>query len=101
MRTGGVLIAPYAPSRSAKGGPPFTVATLLRMHFLQQGFNLPEQAMQEAPYDTPKSALVQQLEQTKARIRVWTERPFRPISAAARVRQGQVPGTGQEPPPAG
>lgn len=71
------------------------------MHFLQQGFNLPEQAMQEAPYDTLKSALVQQLEQPKARIRVWTERPFRPISAAARVRQGQVPGTGQEPPPAG
>ena len=69
MRTGGALIAPYAPSRSAKGGPPFTVATLLRMHFLQQGFNLPEQAMQEAPYDTPKSALVQQLEQPKARIR--------------------------------
>ena len=101
MRTGGALIAPYAPSRSAKGGPPFTVATLLRMHFLQQGFNLPEQAMQEAPYDTLKSALVQQLEQPKARIRVWTERPFRPISAAARVRQGQVPGTGQEPPPAG
>ena len=26
------------------------------MHFLQQGFNLPEQAMQEAPYDTLKSA---------------------------------------------
>ena len=45
------------------------MATLLRMHFLQQGFNLPEQAMQEAPYDTPKSALVQQLEQPKARIR--------------------------------
>ena len=99
MRTGGALIAPYAPSRSAKGGPPFTVATLLRMHFLQQGFNLPEQAMQEAPYDTLKSALVQQLEQPKARIRVWTERPFQPISAAARVRQGQVPGTSQKPPP--
>ena len=30
--------------------------------------------MQEAPYDTLKSALVQQLEQPKARIRAWTER---------------------------
>ena len=48
------LIAPYAPSRSAKGGrPPFAVATMLRIHFLQQWFNLSDPAMEEALYDTP------------------------------------------------
>ncbi len=48
------LIAPYAPTRSTKGGrPPFPVATLLRIHFLQQWFNLSDPAMEEALYDTP------------------------------------------------
>jgi IS5 family transposase len=48
------LIAPYAPSRSTKGGrPPFAVATMLRIHFLQQWFNLSDPAMEEALYDTP------------------------------------------------
>jgi len=48
------LIAPFAPARSAKGGrPPFPVETLLRIHFLQQWFNLSDPAMEEALYDTP------------------------------------------------
>ena len=48
------LIAPYAPSHSTKGGrPPFAVATMLRIHFLQQWFNLSDPAMEEALYDTP------------------------------------------------
>jgi len=48
------LIAPFAPARSAKGGrPPFAVETLLRIHFLQQWFNLSDPAMEEALYDTP------------------------------------------------
>ena len=35
------LIAPYAPTRSTKGGrPPFPMATLLRIHFLHQWFSL-------------------------------------------------------------
>ena len=48
------LVAPHAPSRSTKGGrPPFAVATMLRIHFLQNWFNLSDPAMEEALYDTP------------------------------------------------
>jgi len=48
------LIAPHAPTRSTKGGrPPFAVETMLRIHFLQQWFNLSDPAMEEALYDTP------------------------------------------------
>ena len=48
------LIAPHAPSPGAKGGrPPFAVQTMLRIHFLQQWFNLSDPAMEEALYDTP------------------------------------------------
>ena len=48
------LIAPHAPARSPRGGrPPFAVETLLRIHFLQQWFNLSDPAMEEALYDTP------------------------------------------------
>ncbi|WP_439590555.1 IS5 family transposase [Hydrogenophaga sp.] len=47
------LIAPYAPALGAKGGrPPFAVQTMLRIHFLQQWFNLSDPAMEEALYDT-------------------------------------------------
>jgi IS5 family transposase len=48
------LIAPHASTRSTKGGrPPFPVETMLRIHFLQQWFNLSDPAMEEALYDTP------------------------------------------------
>ena len=48
------LIAPHAPQPGAKGGrPPFAVATMLRIHFLQNWFNLSDPAMEEALYDTP------------------------------------------------
>jgi hypothetical protein len=48
------LIAPHAPTRKPKGGrPPFAVATLLRIHFLQEWFNLSDPAMEKALYDTP------------------------------------------------
>jgi len=48
------LIAPHAPAPGAKGGrPPFAVETLLRIHFLQQWFNLSDPSMEEALYDTP------------------------------------------------
>ena len=47
------LIAPHAPTRNAKGGrPSFAVETMLRIHFLQQWFNLSDPAMEEALYDT-------------------------------------------------
>ena len=46
------LIAPHAPAAGAKGGrPPFAVETMLRIHFLQQWFNLSDPAMEEALYD--------------------------------------------------
>jgi len=48
------LIAPYTPKPGAKGGrPPFAVETMLRLHFLQQWFNLSDPGMEEALYDTP------------------------------------------------
>lgn len=48
------LIAPHAPAPGAKGGrPPFAVEAMLRIHFLQQWFNLSDPAMEEALYDTP------------------------------------------------
>lgn len=47
------LIAPHAPAPGAKvGRPPFAVPTMLRIHFLQQWFNLSDPAMEEALYDT-------------------------------------------------
>ena len=46
------LITPHAPAPGAKGGrPPFAVETMLRIHFLQQWFNLSDPAMEEALYD--------------------------------------------------
>ena len=46
------LIAPHAPAPGAKGGrPPFAVETMLRIHFVQQWFNLSDPAMEEALYD--------------------------------------------------
>ena len=46
------LIAPHAPTPGAKGGrPPFAVETMLRIHFVQQWFNLSDPAMEEALYD--------------------------------------------------
>ena len=48
------LIAPHAPQPGTKGGrPPFAVDTMLRIHCLQQWFNLSDPAMEEALYDTP------------------------------------------------
>ncbi len=48
------LIVPHAPTPGARGGrPPFAIETILRIHFLQQWFNLSDSAMEEALYDTP------------------------------------------------
>lgn len=47
------LIATHAPQPGPQGGrPPFAVDTMLRIHFLQQWFNLSDPAMEEALYDT-------------------------------------------------
>ena len=46
------LIAPYAPE-GRKGRPPFALATMLRIHFMQQWFTLSDPAMEEALHDMP------------------------------------------------
>ena len=45
-------ISPRAPAPGAKGGrPPFAVETMLRIHFIQQWFNLSGPVLEEALYD--------------------------------------------------
>jgi IS5 family transposase len=46
------LVTPYAPE-GKKGRPPFAVATMLRIHFMQQWFTLSDPAMEEALHDVP------------------------------------------------
>lgn len=46
------LIAPHAP-RARTGRPPFELASMLRIHFLQQWFGLSDVAMEEALFDVP------------------------------------------------
>ena len=46
------LIAPYYP-QSRTGRPPFSLETMLRIHFMQQWFTLSDPAMEEAFFDTP------------------------------------------------
>ena len=46
------LIEPHAPAGKT-GRPPFAVATMLRIHFMQQWFGLSDPAMEEALHDVP------------------------------------------------
>ena len=46
------LVAPFAPE-GRRGRPPFAVATMLRIHFMQQWFGLSDPAMEEALHDVP------------------------------------------------
>ena len=46
------LIAPYY-SEGCNGRPPFALESMLRVHFLQQWFNLSDPAMEEAFFDIP------------------------------------------------
>lgn len=46
------LIAPYYPE-GGTGRPPFSLLTILRVHFMQQRFTLSDPAMEEAFFDTP------------------------------------------------
>ena len=46
------LIAPYAPE-GRRGRLLFSVATVLRSHFMQQWFTLSDPAMEEALHDVP------------------------------------------------
>ena len=46
------LIAPHYPE-GRNGRPPFSLETMLRIHFMQQWFTLSDPAMEEAFFDTP------------------------------------------------
>ena len=46
------LIAPYYPE-GRTGRPPFSLETMLRVHFMQQWFTLSDPAMEEAFFDMP------------------------------------------------
>ena len=47
------LIAPHYPALGRPGRQPYALATMLRIHFLQQWYALSDPAMEEALYDTP------------------------------------------------
>lgn len=55
------LIAPYYTERK-KGRPPFSLATMLRTHFLQQWFTLSEPSMEETFFDVPLHREIDQLQ---------------------------------------
>ena len=46
------LIAPHCP-QGRTGRPPFSLETMLRIHFMQQWFTLSDSGMEEAFFDTP------------------------------------------------
>ena len=56
------LIAPYYP-QGRTGRPPFSLQTMLRVHFMQQWFTLSDPGMEEAFFDTPLLREFAQLEE--------------------------------------
>ena len=56
------LIAPCYPEGKT-GRPPFSLMTMLRIHFMQQWFTLSDPAMEEAFFDTPLYREFAQLEE--------------------------------------
>ena len=46
------LVEPHSP-RAKTGRPPFPIATMLRIHFMQQWFGMSDPAMEEALFDVP------------------------------------------------
>jgi len=56
------LIAPHYPE-GLTGRPPFSLETMLRIHFMQQWFTLSDPGMEEAFFDTPMLREFAQLEE--------------------------------------
>jgi IS5 family transposase len=56
------VIAPYYPEGKT-GRPPFSLHTMLRVHFMQQWFTLSDPGMEEAFFDTPLYREFAQLEE--------------------------------------
>ena len=47
------LIAPHYPKMGQRGRQPYPLATMLRIHFLQQWYALSDPGMEEALYEMP------------------------------------------------
>ncbi len=47
------LVEPHLPEAGRRGQQPFAAETMLRIHFMQQWFNLSDPAMEEALHDVP------------------------------------------------
>jgi len=61
------LVEPHCP-RAKTGRPPFAVATLLRIHYMQQWFGLSDPAMEEALHDVPLYREFARLDDAAARL---------------------------------
>jgi len=62
------LIEPVYGKKSGVGRPPFALASMLRIHFLQQWFALSDPAMEEALFDVPLFREFAQLPTGAARL---------------------------------
>jgi IS5 family transposase len=62
------LIEPVYGKKSGVGRPPFALASMLRIHFLQQWFALSDPAMEEALFDVPLFREFAQLPSGVARL---------------------------------
>ena len=104
------LIAPYY-SEGRNGRPPFAPETMLRVHFMQQWFNLSDPAMEEAFFDTPlyrefaqldafgrlpdESTILRfrhRLEKHKLADQILARAPVSGDQAPVRIHQGALPG---------
>ena len=64
------LIEPHYPKASKKGGrPPYPLATMLRIHLLQQWYSLSDPAMEEALIEVPTMRRFAGIELISDRIR--------------------------------
>ncbi|THT94754.1 transposase, partial [Lampropedia puyangensis] len=63
-----VALVQFHQSVKGHGRPSFAIETMLRIHFLQQWFNLSDPAMEEALYDTPLFSHFAQLDAGMSRL---------------------------------
>ncbi|AFY27341.1 IS5 family transposase [Cyanobium gracile] len=63
------LIKPYYPKTSSKGGrPPYPLATMLRIHLMQQWYSLSDPAMEDALIEVPTMRRFAQIDMISDRI---------------------------------
>ncbi|MGF6507685.1 hypothetical protein OKW26_003511 [Paraburkholderia sp. 32] len=86
------LIEPHYPTGKT-GRPPFPIATMLQIHFMQQWFGLSDPAMEEALYDVPLYREFAGLDGAMVRLRKH-DSPVPPPAGDARTG-GANAGAGQ------